>query len=198
VETERTVNAPANKAESLPLEYRGNRKLYELYNGDRVLKYKYVLDDEGVAFWLDSDKQIYATVIYAATVAAKPETAAAGKINFEIIYFNFDSSMPKNEDITLLDKTVQIITDNESMSVIIEGHTDAIGTDDYNQKLSERRANAVYNYFLNKGIPASRMKKIGYGLQKPVAENKTPDGQDNPEGRAKNRRVQLRSDTLQP
>lgn len=198
VETERTVNAPENKAGSLPLEYRGNRKLYELYNGDIVLKYKYVLDDEGIAFWLDSNKQIYATVIYAATIAVKPATEAAKKTNFETIHFDFDSSMLKNEDITLLDKTVQIINDNESMAVIIEGHTDAIGTDDYNQKLSEQRANSVYNYFFNKGIPASRMKKIGYGLQKPVAENRTPDGQDNPEGRAKNRRVQLRSDTIQP
>ena len=73
-----------------------------------------------------------------------------------------------------------------------EGHCDSIGTIEDNQKLSERRAHAVYNYFIKKGISADRMKTIGYGETIPKASNTNPDGSDNPEGRAMNRRVELK------
>ena len=67
----------------------------------------------------------------------------------------------------------------------IEGHTDNVGSPEYNKGLSKRRAHAVMEYFVSKGIPQVRLKAVGYGLTKPVASNATPDG------RAKNRRVQL-------
>jgi OOP family OmpA-OmpF porin len=70
-------------------------------------------------------------------------------------------------------------------TVVIEGHTDNVGAAAYNQKLSERRANAVKNYFIEKhGVAASRLKAAGYGESKPVASN------DNADGRSKNRRVE--------
>jgi len=69
--------------------------------------------------------------------------------------------------------------------VIVEGHTDNIGTPTANQKLSEERAKAVMKYLVERGIDPSRMQSVGYGLTKPVADNKTE------EGRAKNRRVEL-------
>jgi len=70
-------------------------------------------------------------------------------------------------------------------TAVIEGHTDSVGDAAYNQKLSERRANAVKNYFIEKhGIAASRLNASGYGESKPVASNK------NAEGRNKNRRVE--------
>lgn len=78
------------------------------------------------------------------------------------------------------------------MKVMIEGHTDSKGTEPYNQKLSERRAQAVFNYFVDKGISSSRMQTIGYGETRPIASNTKPNGSDNPEGRALNRRVELR------
>jgi len=69
--------------------------------------------------------------------------------------------------------------------VIVEGHTDNIGSEAANQKLSEQRAQAVMKYLIERGIDANRLQAIGYGLTKPVADNKTE------EGRAKNRRVEL-------
>jgi outer membrane protein OmpA-like peptidoglycan-associated protein len=68
----------------------------------------------------------------------------------------------------------------------IEGHTDSIGTEAYNQGLSERRAAAVKNYLVKQGVPdGSRMTTVGYGESRPIADNKTP------EGRFQNRRVEI-------
>ena len=68
----------------------------------------------------------------------------------------------------------------------------AIGTDAYNQGLSERRARAVYDYLTGNGIDASRLVgPNGYGESRPIAPNTNPDGSDNPEGRAQNRRTEL-------
>ncbi len=77
--------------------------------------------------------------------------------------------------------------------IIIEGHTDSIGTEEYNLRLSQKRANAVKEWFINKaGLKDLIYETIGYGESKPVAPNQNPDGSDNPEGRAKNRRVEIR------
>jgi len=70
-------------------------------------------------------------------------------------------------------------------NIIIEGHTDNVGTAEYNQKLSEQRAHAVMKYLIDRGVAANRLHSVGYGLTKPVADNKTEDG------RARNRRVEL-------
>lgn len=81
-------------------------------------------------------------------------------------------------------------------SVIVEGHTDAIGTDSYNQTLSEQRAAAVRDWLLAKEYlrkDASRMQ--GFGRKRPAAPNTFPDGKDNPDGRAKNRRVEIAINT---
>ncbi|HYD46752.1 MAG TPA: OmpA family protein, partial [Terriglobales bacterium] len=67
---------------------------------------------------------------------------------------------------------------------IIEGHTDSVGTDQYNRRLSERRAGVVRQYLIDHGVPAERIRTIGYGENRPVAPNETP------EGRAINRRVE--------
>jgi outer membrane protein OmpA-like peptidoglycan-associated protein len=70
--------------------------------------------------------------------------------------------------------------------VIAEGHTDTVGSAEYNQKLSERRADAVRRYLINGGIMPERIRTEGFGESKPVASN------DTDEGRAQNRRVELR------
>jgi len=75
-----------------------------------------------------------------------------------------------------------LLTDSH---VIIEGHTDNVGGAAPNKKLSEQRASAVMQYLIERGIDKKRLKSVGYGLEKPVADNKTE------EGRAKNRRVEL-------
>jgi len=75
--------------------------------------------------------------------------------------------------------------------VSIEGHTDSIGGDEYNQRLSERRAQSVASSLDREGVPMSRMHARGFGKKYPIAPNKNSDGSDNPAGRAKNRRVEV-------
>lgn len=78
--------------------------------------------------------------------------------------------------------------------VIIEvsSHTDSIASDAYNQKLSKNRAKGVVDYVISKGVLPERLQAAGYGESRPIARNTNPDGTDNPEGRAKNRRTEIR------
>ncbi|GLI34342.1 OmpA family protein [Desulforhabdus amnigena] len=102
------------------------------------------------------------------------------------IHFDFDKYNIKSEWRPVLDEGAKILMSHPDVSVIIEGHTDSMGTVEYNQRLSERRARAVYDYFLDKGISASRMRAKGYSELRPIADNSTE------EGRALNRRVELK------
>jgi len=108
------------------------------------------------------------------------------------IHFDFDKSNIKAEWVPVLDEAASILKDNPNINIVVEGYTDSIGTEAYNQALSERRARSVYNFFRKSGIAASRMKAVGYGESNPIAPNTNPDGTDNPEGRALNRRVELK------
>jgi len=111
--------------------------------------------------------------------------AVEKKIVLRGINFDFDKSNIKPEFTPVLDEGVDILKANPDVKVVIGGHTDSIGTPEYNQKLSERRAQSVLDYFAKKGIDKNRMKAVGYGEAKPIADNKTK------EGRALNRRVEL-------
>ncbi len=100
--------------------------------------------------------------------------------------FDFNSAEIKPQYYPLLDRVAQILKDNPSLRVEIQGHTDSIGSEEYNQKLSLRRAQAVADYLASHGIQADRMRVTGFGESDPVASN------DTEEGRAKNRRVQIK------
>ncbi|SFM89584.1 OmpA family protein [Thermodesulforhabdus norvegica] len=102
------------------------------------------------------------------------------------IHFDFDKYDIKPEWVPVLDEGVEILKKHPDIKIIIEGHTDSIGTDEYNQKLSERRAKAVFDYFVSHGISPDRMKTVGFGESRPKADNSTA------EGRAINRRVELK------
>ncbi len=108
------------------------------------------------------------------------------------IYFNFDSYALAEESVEKLDVMAKALEQHSSMVLEIRGHTDAIGTYNYNQVLSERRAKAVRDYLISKGIDGSRLKYKGLSMSEPVAANKNPDGTDNKEGRRYNRRVEFR------
>jgi outer membrane protein OmpA-like peptidoglycan-associated protein len=86
----------------------------------------------------------------------------------------------------ILDKDVTMLKNDHKLKVRVEGHCDIRGSDEYNQKLSERRATTVYNYFTSKGIDKSRMSTIGYGRSKPLVPNTTE------ENMYKNRRVEVK------
>lgn len=104
------------------------------------------------------------------------------------VLFAFDKSEIKPQYYPFLDETKKIFDDYPTMRVEVAGHTDYIGTEAYNQQLSERRANAVKNYLINKvGIEASRLKAVGYGEARPACTDSSPSD----ECRAQNRRVEF-------
>jgi OOP family OmpA-OmpF porin len=121
-----------------------------------------------------------------------PPPAEPRRIVLRGINFDFDRSNIKAEFRPVLDEGAQILKDNPTVKVTITGYTDAIGTEAYNQRLSERRARAVRQYLIAQGIAAERLEAVGRGESDPVAPNTLPDGRDNPEGRAMNRRAELR------
>lgn len=106
------------------------------------------------------------------------------------VNFDYNKSNIKSEFVPILDEAAQTLKDNPDINVRISGHTDSIGTDEYNQRLSERRAQAVKQYLVSKGIASSRLSTEGRGEREPVAQN-TKGGRDNPDGRAMNRRAEL-------
>jgi outer membrane protein OmpA-like peptidoglycan-associated protein len=107
------------------------------------------------------------------------------------VLFEFDKAtlLPKAED--TLQKAAGFVRERAAGVVQIEGHTDAKGDDAYNQRLSERRADSVRQWFVRKGLRDVRFSSRGLGETKPVAANAKPDGSDDPEGRQKNRRVEI-------
>jgi len=103
-----------------------------------------------------------------------------------LVNFDFDKSNIKPKYDSILDKVADCLKKQTSIKVQIIGHTDNIGTMAYNQTLSEKRASAVLNYFLKKGIAKERFSTMGYSYTKPITSDKTR------EGRARNRRIQLK------
>lgn len=101
------------------------------------------------------------------------------------IYFDFNSDRLRPESIPELERLRRLLVENPNIRVRFSGHTDAIGSDTYNQKLSERRARAVYQWLKSAGIHPIQMEYIGYGKTRPVAPNTTE------EGRALNRRIEM-------
>ena len=101
-------------------------------------------------------------------------------------YFDFDKSNLKPEGKDTLDALVRDMGDlNAIANIEAVGHTDSIGTEEYNQGLSERRAATVKNYLVDKGVPSDKIETRGMGESSPIATNQTR------EGRAKNRRVEI-------
>ena len=101
-----------------------------------------------------------------------------------LVEFDFDKSNIKSVFKPQFDEIAQVLTESPDISMTIEGHTDWIGTDEYNQGLSERRANAVKTKFVQDyGIDANRISTVGYGEKRPIADNNTSAG------RQKNRRA---------
>ncbi|MEA3386478.1 MAG: OmpA family protein, partial [Thermodesulfobacteriota bacterium] len=99
------------------------------------------------------------------------------KIVLRGINFDFDKSDIKPEFVPVLDEAVVILKENPDIKVIIEGHTDWIGTEKYNQGLSERRAASACNYLGEKGISQNSLETVGYGEADPIADNHTSEGQ---------------------
>lgn len=108
------------------------------------------------------------------------------------IYFELDQHNINEAAAKELDKLVQILVDNPEIRIEMGSHTDSIASHEYNLGLSKRRAESTVNYLISKGISSDRLVARGYGEEKPVARNTNPDGSDNPEGRARNRRTEFK------
>lgn len=106
---------------------------------------------------------------------------------FVTLYINFDTGRYelKEDGARAVREIVQLLKDNPSLALSIEGHTDNVGDAAANKSLSENRARGVMNAVIAAGIDAGRLRAVGYGQESPIADNRTE------EGRAKNRRVEL-------
>ena len=122
----------------------------------------------------------------AAPRPAAPPPAAATKVTYAAdAFFDFDKSVLKAEGKAKLDDLVGKVKGINLEVIIAVGHTDSVGADAYNQKLSVKRADAVKAYLVTKGIEKNRVYTEGKGEKQPVADNKTSAG------RSKNRRVEI-------
>ena len=125
-----------------------------------------------------------------ASAPPKPKPVAAPPrpkriIVFQKPGFGFDSVELTPEARAVLNEQVVGLEKDSKLRLVITGHTDSIGAEEYNQGLSERRAGAAKEYLVSKGVAPGRLKALGYGETRPIATNATR------EGRARNRRVEL-------
>ncbi|CQR71941.1 Outer membrane porin F precursor [Sporomusa ovata DSM 2662] len=171
---------------------KGGMVLYE-EDGERTLTAR--MQSGGSEIWLEV--VVATSGEYRVTIVAKEALrqevkasdllAALNNDGHVPLYINFDTSMAniKPEHQPLIDEIVALLQQNPDLRLRIEGHTDCMGEPAGNKVLSERRAKAVMNTLLQKGIAADRLEAVGCGQEKPVADNATDAG------RAKNRRVEL-------
>ncbi len=110
----------------------------------------------------------------------------------ENIYYDLDKSNIRPDAAKELNKLVQLLTDNPEIKIELSSHTDSIATVEYNNDLSQRRAESAVNYLVQQGISPDRLVAKGYGELRPIARNTNPDGSDNPDGRQRNRRTEFK------
>lgn len=119
-----------------------------------------------------------------------PPPAEVSSLNW--IFFDFDKADLRTASKNQLDKLVAVLNQNPSYTCELSAHTDAKGSNEYNQALSERRANNAKTYVLNKGIAMGRIKTSTNGEAAPIAKNELAGGADTESGRQFNRRVEIR------
>ncbi|MGB1247525.1 MAG: OmpA family protein [Chitinophagales bacterium] len=163
----------------------------------------FVLAEDGFSYKVNASKEGYWPSI--TTVESDDIMAYAGdtmeyivylkpivRLKVKNVYFAFDKDNIREMYKDEMDSVYAIMMDYPKVKVEISGHTDSKGSDSYNQALSERRANAARDYFLELDIAEDRIITQGFGESQPIAPNANPDGTDSPEGRAKNRRVEFK------
>ena len=139
-------------------------------------------DNDGVCDNVDKCPDTPANV----TVDADGCPAVAEVVRVELdVKFDFDRAVVRPESYNDIENLADFMKQYQQTTTVLEGHTDSVGTDAYNQRLSERRAQAVREVLVNQyGVAGSRVDSVGYGESRPVADNSTE------EGRAINRRVE--------
>jgi len=143
-------------------------------------------DGDGVPDYLDKCPDVAGTAENNGCPVVVSDVATVTETQFQNIQFEFNSERLTRDSYPTLDQIAVTLKDSpSSVKVNIAGYTDYIGSDEYNLKLSVRRASSVKNYLITKQIPSSRIIIKGYGKENPIATNETA------EGRQKNRRVEF-------
>ncbi len=146
-------------------------------------------DGDGVPDYLDKCPDTPKGTKVDANGCPLPEKAVVteqGTYSFGIVYFDTNKATIKPNSRPVLDNAVEYMEKNPGVKLEVQGHTDSVGADAYNMKLSEARAAAVKKYMTDKGIDADRLETKGFGESRPAASNATK------EGRAKNRRIEFK------
>jgi outer membrane protein OmpA-like peptidoglycan-associated protein len=114
-----------------------------------------------------------------------PPAPSSRRIVLRGVNFDFDQDTIRPDSRPILNAAVRILNENPAVRIAVEGHTDSIGSEEYNEQLSLRRAEVVYRYLVNHGVDPERLEVVGYGESRPVASNEDAGG------RAQNRRTEL-------
>ena len=142
-------------------------------------------DGDGIADYLDNCPKLFGVAANKGCPEVKKEVRTLFQKALQGIQFESGKDVIKKSSNIILDQIAKVLIDNKSYLVEVQGHTDNVGKPELNQLLSEKRANAVRNYLISKGVEEKRITAKGYGDTKPVASNKTT------QGKAKNRRVEF-------
>ena len=133
---------------------------------------------------MNADTLINPDICLQAFVVNKP-------IVIKNVLYDFGKSTLRPESEQVLDEVVKILVDNPAIKIELSAHTDSVGSDAYNLKLSQDRAQSCVDYMISKGIADNRIFAKGYGKSRPIAPNSLPNGKDNPDGRQLNRRTEF-------
>ena len=160
----------------------------------------YVIRQQNQQVWIqlnesDDNASLYVAVLKTKTLEITSALIKAEQMKLDLdqkgmvtLYVNFDTNKSdiKSDATPVLDEIYKLLSTNADLKISIEGHTDNVGDKQHNKQLSESRAKSILDFLLKKGINSNRLKSLGFGDSKPIAENNSE------ENKALNRRVELR------
>src|SRR6266508_2761957 len=189
----------ADKMDAAGVKFSDTRHREPVYDGDQMGVYLLRTPEKDI--WVEAyvrqhgkEGTYFLTVVEKKNLDVRASLLPAEEMKKELdakghvalyINFDFDKATIKPESQPIVDQIVKLLKTNPSLDLTVEGHTDNVGQPAYNQRLSGSRATSVVAALTAQGIEARRLKAVGYGQDKPIADNSTDDG------RAKNRRVEL-------
>lgn len=144
----------------------------------------------GIGYYMDKQEKALRDRLVGSGVQVQREGDNLRLIMPGNITFQTDSAQIRGNFYDVLDSVAIVLAEFKDTSILVAGHTDSVGNDNYNQGLSERRAYSVKNYLSSGGVAAGRIQAIGFGERHPVADNSTAAG------REQNRRVELELEPL--
>ena len=160
---------------------------------DKEKKYKFNVRKDGFfAKTIDVNPKDFGDVTSAKKDLFITEMEKDKAYSLSNIYYEFGKADLTMSSKSVLDELKVLLDENPTIVIELSAHTDANGTDERNNALSQRRAESCVNYLLSKGVARERMVPKGYGESKPIAPNTKSDGSDDPDGRAKNRRTEFK------